>query len=134
MRLPLRCAAVVAPAAALLALLPAPARAMDPLLDCAVTLVNAAAGASTWCATSALPPMGNNTFGPYRTVWVLAETGSARADLSCPYATIAVAATAPAFEDGGAWGGEPCRLTLTALTNGTTAQAASIGSYVMVLP
>lgn len=132
MRSVLRCAAFLAAAPSLL-LLAAPAYAAEPLPDCAVALVNAAAGDSRTCLTSGLPPMANRNVGPYRSFYVAAQSGTASVTVSCPYVLVGTTVTAPQVRSGGDWSDDPCRLTLTALADGTTAEAGSFGSYVISL-
>jgi hypothetical protein len=126
MRTPLALAATAAAAAALL---PSPSYAMDPVADCATFLANAAAGTSASCATQGLPPLGSNTFGAYRTVYVAVASGSVRATLACDTPGLGGTTTVTSTARLGGWGGGYCTVTLVALAGGTSAAATSLGTY-----
>ncbi|HEX8003425.1 MAG TPA: hypothetical protein VF519_12095 [Mycobacteriales bacterium] len=125
--------ALLAPALlAVAAALPAaPAgAAAPPVPTCATFLAAAASGASSSCYTEGLPPMGNNSFGAYRTVYVVVAGGAVQATLSCSGGGPSGSATVTSTASFGGWGGGVCTLTLTALQAGTSAVATSIGTYV----
>lgn len=100
---------------------------------CHAALLNAATGAATTCLTQGPPPLGNRNVGAYRTVYVTVVSGSVHAALRCGELLTAERTVTSTAMLGGWSGGQDCVVTLTALADGTAANAVSVGSYVIDL-
>lgn len=99
--------------------------------DCATTLANAAAGASSSCTTQGPPPVECSTCGVRRTVDIVVATGSVDATLICDGFSYSTHVDGPGTGTIGIWGGQNCTATLTATADGTSAAATSTASYVI---
>ncbi|HEV2891831.1 MAG TPA: hypothetical protein VGX28_15775 [Frankiaceae bacterium] len=121
------------PALAVAAALASPAAAVQTGPVCTASLLNAAAGDVTTCVSQGPSALGNRDVGAYRTVFVTVVTGSVLADVRCGSVLAASGTFTESGKLGGWSGGYDCVVTLTSLAPGTTADALSVGHYVIVL-
>ena len=127
-------AALLAATAAVVPYNAAVAYAASPVMspDCVATLQNAASGISSSCSTQGPPPVACNGCGVRRSVEVVVTTGRADATLVCDGLTYATHVDGPGTGSTGAWGGQNCTLTLTAMPTAPSAAAASASGWVVV--